>query len=68
MAHDKRMVADQPLLLSIADVAIVRGVCPQTVSPFICFEHVPPIKRRGVGRVHPDSLQKWFEEHEHQRI
>ena len=68
MAHEKRIATTQPLLLSVADVAVVLGVCRQTVYNFIYFESLPTIKVRGVRRVHPDSLQKWLEEREHQLV
>jgi excisionase family DNA binding protein len=68
MAHDQRISTSQPLLLSVADVARVLGVCRQMVYNFIYFESLPTIKVRGVRRVHPDSLQKWLEEREHQLV
>jgi excisionase family DNA binding protein len=64
----KRISTTQPLLLSVADVAIVLGVCRQTVYNLIYLESLPTIKVRGVRRVHPDSLQKWLEEREHQFV
>lgn len=64
MSGRKRESAVQPLLLSIADVAVQLGVCRQTVYAYIYHEGLPSIKVRGVRRVHPDSLGRWLAERE----
>jgi len=64
MAGRKRALVVQPLLLSIADVAIQLGVCRQTVYTYIYREGLPSIKVRGMRRIHPDSLRRWLEERE----
>ena len=66
MSGRKRASAVQPLLLSIADVAIQLGVCRQTVYTYIYREGLPSIKVRGIRRVHPDSLYSWLREREQQ--
>ena len=55
----------QPLLLSIADVAVQLGVCRQTVYTYIYHEGLPSIKVRGIRRVHPDSLHDWLMKREY---
>ncbi len=64
MARCKRISTVQPLLLSVAEVAVVLGVCRQTVYGYIYREQLPTIKVRGMRRVHPDSLRRWLEERE----
>ena len=64
MARRKKLSTVQPLLLSIADVAIQLGVCRTTVYKYIYNEGLPSMLLRGVRRVHPDSLQKWLKSHE----
>jgi excisionase family DNA binding protein len=64
MARNKNQSVIQPLLLSVADVAVQLGVCRQTVYCYIYRERLPSIKVRGMRRVHPDSLRRWLEERE----
>jgi excisionase family DNA binding protein len=64
MARPKKHSAAQPLLLSVADVALLLGVCRQTVYKFIYTEGLPSMVLGGVRRVHPDSLQQWLKAHE----
>lgn len=66
MSDKKRVVIAQPLLLSIADVAVQLGVCRQTVYTYIYHEGLPSIKVRGIRRVHPDSLDEWLKRREQQ--
>ena len=66
MSGRKRASAVQPLLLSIADVAIQLGVCRQTVYTYIYREGLPSIKVRGIRRVHPGSLEEWVKAREYQ--
>ncbi len=66
MAGRKRVSTVQPLLLSVADVAVQLGVCRQTVYNFIYHEGLPTILVRGIRRVHPDSLDSWLKKHEQQ--
>ena len=54
----------QPLLLSVADVAIMLGVCRQTVYNYMYFEGLPSLLLRGVRRIHPDSLSTWLQDRE----
>jgi len=62
----KRVSTVEPLLLSVADVAVQLGVCRQTVYNFIYWEQLPTIKVRGMRRVHPESLNAWLKEREQQ--
>ena len=64
MGRHKRVSTVQPLLLSIADVAVQLGVCRQTVYTFIYHQGLPSIRVGGIRRVHPDSLQAWLKERE----
>ena len=66
MSGKKRVSVVQPLLLSIADVAIQLCVCRQTVYTYIYREGLPSIKVRGIRRVHPDSLIDWLKKREQQ--
>jgi len=64
MAQYKRQPTVQPLLLSVADVAVQLGVCRQTVYTFIYREGLPSILVGRIRRVHPDSLEGWLRERE----
>ncbi|HEX4203371.1 MAG TPA: helix-turn-helix domain-containing protein [Ktedonobacteraceae bacterium] len=64
MARQKRILTAQPVLLSVADVAIQLGVCRTTVYHYIYLEGLPSMLLRGVRRVHPDSLRQWLKSHE----
>ncbi len=66
MAGKKRQSMVQPLLLSIADVAVQLGVCRQTIYAYIYHEGLPSIKVRGIRRIHPDSLEDWIKAREYQ--
>jgi excisionase family DNA binding protein len=66
MARYKRISTAQPILLSVADVAIQLGVCRTTVYRYISDEGLPSMLLRGVRRIHPDSLQVWLKQHEQQ--
>jgi hypothetical protein len=54
----------QPLLLSVADVAIQLGVCRTTVYNYFYHEGLPSMLLRGVRRVHPEALGQWLKLHE----
>jgi len=62
----KKHSTTQPLLLSVADVAVKLGVCRQTVYNFIYHEGLPTVQVGRIRRVHPDSLEDWIRGHEHQ--
>ncbi len=64
MARRKKASTAQKLLLSVADVAVMLGVCRSTVYNYIYHEGLPSIVLRGARRVHPDSLQQWLKDHE----
>ncbi len=64
MARVKKVSTIQPLLLSVADVAVRLGVCRQTVYTFIYREGLPSILVGRIRRVHPDSLEGWLRERE----
>ena len=61
MARTKKApVVSQQLLLSVQDVAVLLGVCRQTVYTLIYHEGLPSIQVRGMRRVHPESLDGWL--------
>jgi hypothetical protein len=64
MAGRKKVSTAQPLLLSVADVAIQIGVCRATVYRYIYYEGLPTMVIRGIRRVDPDSLREWLKAHE----
>jgi excisionase family DNA binding protein len=64
MARHKKISTAQPLLLSVADVAVQLGVCRTTVYQYIYHDGLPSMLLRGVRRVHPDSLQRWLKSQE----
>ena len=66
MGRRQRISIAQPLLLSVTDVAVQLGVCRQTVYTFIYREGLPSILVGRIRRVHPDSLEDWLREREHQ--
>ena len=67
MSRRKEVSTTQPLLLSIADVAI-QLVCRQTVYNFIYHEGLPSVLVRRVRRVHSDSLEEWIRARERQIV
>ncbi len=64
MGRTKRLSTAQPLLLSVAEVAVQLGVCRQTVYHLIYHEGLPSIQVGWIRRIHPDSLDQWLKEHE----
>ena len=64
MARSKRVVIAQPVLLSVADVAVQMGVCRQTVYNFIYREGLPTIQVGRIRRIDPESLHAWLKERE----
>lgn len=62
MGRKKRVSTVQPLLLSVADVAVQLGVCRQTVYNLIYYRGLPSIMLRGVRRIHPESLSRWLKQ------
>jgi excisionase family DNA binding protein len=63
----KKVSTVQPLLLSVADVAVQLGLCRQTVYSLIYHEGLPSILVGRKRKVHPESLSGWLKERE-QRI
>lgn len=53
MGRKKRVSTAQPLLLSVADVAVQLGVCRQTVYNLIYHKGPPSIMLRGCGAFIP---------------
>jgi excisionase family DNA binding protein len=64
MARQKKQSSAQPLLLTVAEVAIMLGVCRDTVYTLIYEEGLPSIMLKGNRRVHPDSLHAWIKKRE----
>ncbi|GCE09228.1 helix-turn-helix domain-containing protein [Dictyobacter aurantiacus] len=56
MGRRKKISTAQPVLLSVAEVAIMLGVCRTTVCQYLNHEGLLSILLRGVRRIHPDSL------------
>jgi excisionase family DNA binding protein len=66
MLRRKKMSTAQPLLLTIPDVAIQLGVCPNTVYNLIYNHGLPSITLDRGRRIHPESLQAWLKSREQQ--
>lgn len=64
MGRRKKVSTAQPLLLSVADVAIQLGVCRQTVYTYMYREGLPSMLLGGARRIHPTSLQQWLQQKE----
>lgn len=60
MSRIKKVPRTQPVYLTIMEVAIMLGVCRQTVYNMIDREGLPTITIRGVKRVDPSDLDKWL--------
>lgn len=60
MGRKKRVSSVQPLLLSVAEVAVHLGVCRQTVYNLIYDGSLPSLKFRGMRRVSRSSLDEWL--------
>ena len=62
MAGRKRVSVVQPLMLSVAEVAVHLGVCRQTVYNLIYDGSIPSVKFRGVRRISRSSLDEWLKQ------
>lgn len=62
MARRKRVSTVEPLLLSVADVAVQLGVCRQTVYNLVYRQGLPSFLLGGVRRVDPDLLREWLKQ------
>ena len=60
MGRKKQISSAQPLLLSVAEVAMHLGVCRQTVYNLIYDGSLPSMKFRGMRRVSRTSLDEWL--------
>ncbi len=60
MPRTKRAPRTQPVYLTVAEVAILLGVCRQTIYNMIDYESLPTIRIRGVRRIDPKELEKWL--------
>jgi excisionase family DNA binding protein len=60
MSRIKKIPRTQPVYLTIMEVAIMLGVCRQTVYNMIDREGLPTITIRGVKRIDPSDLDKWL--------
>ena len=60
MGRKKQVSSAQPLLLSVAEVAMHLGVCRQTVYNLIYDGSLPSMKFRGMRRVNRTSLDEWL--------
>ena len=64
MGRCKKVSTVQPLLLTVSDVAILLGVCKNTVYSLIDKKGLPYVKVGEQRRIHPNSLQTWLKENE----
>lgn len=62
MGRKKQISTVQPVLLSVADVAVRLGVCRQTVYNLIYDGSLPSVKFRGTRRISCDTLDKWLKQ------
>ena len=62
MGRKKQVSSAQPLLLSVAEVAVHLGVCRQTVYNLIYDGSLPSVKFRGMRRVSRNSLDEWLKQ------
>lgn len=62
MGRKKWVSTAQPVLFSVADVAVQLGVCRQTVYNLIYDGSLPSVKFRGTRRVSRTALEKWLEQ------
>jgi excisionase family DNA binding protein len=62
MSRRKKVSTAQPMLLSVADVAIQLGVCRTTVYRYIDSEGLPSMLLRGTRRIHPEELNGWLKQ------
>ena len=60
MGRKKQALMAQPLMLSVAEVAIQLGVCRQTVYNLIYDGSLPSVKIRGLRRISRSSLDDWL--------
>lgn len=60
MARTKKTPRTQPVYLTVIEVAIMLGVCRQTIYNMIDREGLPTIKIRGVRRIDPNQLNNWL--------
>jgi excisionase family DNA binding protein len=60
MGRKKQVSTVQPVMLSVAEVAIHLGVCRQTVYNLIYDGSLPSVKIRGVRRISSKSLDDWL--------
>ena len=64
MARRKKASTAQPLLLSVADVAIMLGVCRQTVYNYMANEGLPSVRISGKRSIHREELDRWIKAHQ----
>ena len=62
MGRKKQISSAQPLLLSVAEVAVHLGVCRQTVYNLIYDGSLPSLKFRGMRRISCHSLDEWLKQ------
>ena len=62
MARKKQVSTAQPIMLSVAEVAVHLGVCRQTVYNLIYDGSLPSVKIRGLRRVSRISLDDWLKQ------
>lgn len=60
MSRTKRIPRTQPVYLTVMEVAIMLGVCRQTIYNMIEREGLPTISIGSVRRIDPDELNRWL--------
>lgn len=60
MSNTKKAPRTQPMYLTVMEVAIMLGVCRQTIYNMIDRDGLPTITIRGVRRIDPRDLDKWL--------
>jgi excisionase family DNA binding protein len=60
----KKVSQGEQVLLSVEDVAVLLGVCRQTVYNYIYREGLPSIQVGGIRRIRREALDEWLKERE----
>ena len=63
MGRIKKVPRTQPVYLTIIEVAIILGVCRQTIYNMIEREGLPTITIGGVKRIDPQALDQWLKKY-----
>ena len=64
MGRVKKVSQGEQVLLSVEDVAVLLGVCRQTVYNYIYREELPSIQVGRIRRIRREALESWLKERE----